>query len=153
MAYEDGIKTNGVDPAPELKALGSKKTTYTFSGPKSEMLETFPSPTSKSYVIVHKTKEFSSLCPKTGQPDFATIIISIIPDKRCVETKSLKLYLFSFRNEGAFMEAIINKITEDIAFAIQPIWLRVEGRFGARGGVKTTVSRTFAVEGSQVDEG
>jgi 7-cyano-7-deazaguanine reductase len=83
--------------------------------------------------------EFTCLCPKTGQPDFATIELDYIPDRKCVELKSLKLYMWSFRDEGAFHEAVTNRILDDLAAATKPRYMRLTARFYVRGGVFTTV--------------
>ncbi len=84
--------------------------------------------------------EFTCLCPKTGQPDFATLILDYVPDKRCVELKSLKLYIWSFRNEGAFHEAVTNRILDDLVRATKPRYMHLTARFFVRGGIFTTVS-------------
>jgi 7-cyano-7-deazaguanine reductase len=106
----------------------------------SKNLETFPNPNpGRDYQIRFEAPEFTCLCPKTGQPDFATIRIEYVPDQLCVELKSLKLYLWSYRNEGAFHEAVTNRILDDLVAAIQPRRLRVEGDFNVRGGIHTTV--------------
>ena len=106
----------------------------------SHMLETFPNPgAARSYAITCECPEFTCLCPKTGQPDFATIMIKYVPDKLCIELKSLKLYLWSYRNEGAYHEAVTNKILSDLVFACQPRWMEVVSRFNVRGGITTTV--------------
>ena len=106
----------------------------------SKNLETFSNPNpGRDYQIRFEAPEFTCLCPKTGQPDFATIRIEYVPDQLCVELKSLKLYLWSFRNEGAFHEAVTNRILDDLVAAIQPRRLRVEGDFNVRGGIHTTV--------------
>jgi 7-cyano-7-deazaguanine reductase len=84
--------------------------------------------------------EFTCLCPKTGQPDFATLILDYVPDRLCVELKSLKLYIWSFRNEGAFHEAVTNRILDDLVKATQPRYMRLTARFYVRGGVFTTVT-------------
>ena len=105
------------------------KTLETFSNPKPE----------RSYVIRFETDEFTCLCPKTGQPDFATIRIEYVPDRLCVELKSLKLYLWSYRDEGAFHEAVTNRIADDLITAIDPRYLMVEGDFYVRGGISTKV--------------
>ena len=103
-------------------------------------LEHFPNPEpGRDYEIRMETAEFTCLCPKTGQPDFATIRITYVPDQLCVELKSLKLYLWSFRDEGAFHEAVINRIAGDLAALISPRRLTVEGEFLVRGGIHTTV--------------
>jgi 7-cyano-7-deazaguanine reductase len=106
----------------------------------SKTLETFPNPKpGRDYVIRFETDEFTCLCPKTGQPDFATIRIEYVPDSLCVELKSLKLYLWSFRNEGGFHEDVTNRILDDLVAAVRPRRLRVEGDFNIRGGIHTTV--------------
>lgn len=121
-----------------LTKLGSQNTSYDYVEPKASMLETFENPADREYTITHETMEFTSLCPKTGQPDFATIRIDYIPDKVCVETKSLKLYLFAYRNEGCFMEGIANRIVDDLVNTMLPAWLKLEATFGARGGIQTS---------------
>ena len=83
--------------------------------------------------------EFTCLCPKTGQPDFATLVLDYIPDRLCVELKSLKLYVWSFRGEGAFHEAVTNRILDDLARATKPRYMRLEARFNVRGGIYTSV--------------
>jgi len=106
----------------------------------SRTLETFPNPKpGRDYLIRFETDEFTCLCPKTGQPDFATIRIEYVPDSLCVELKSLKLYLWSFRNEGGFHEDVTNRILDDLVAAVRPRRLRVEGDFNIRGGIHTTV--------------
>ena len=106
----------------------------------SKTLETFANPKpGRDYVIRFETDEFTCLCPKTGQPDFATIRIEYVPDSLCVELKSLKLYLWSFRNEGGFHEDVTNRILDDLVAAVRPRRLRVEGDFNIRGGIHTTV--------------
>jgi len=106
----------------------------------SKKLETFPNPNpERDYVISFEAPEFTCLCPMTGQPDFATIRISYTPDQRCVELRSLKLYLWSFRNEGAFHEAVTNRILTDLVEAIDPRVMSVEGDFYVRGGIHTKV--------------
>ena len=106
----------------------------------SKTLETFANPKpGRDYVIRFETDEFTCLCPKTGQPDFATIRIEYVPDALCVELKSLKLYLWSFRNEGGFHEDVTNRILDDLVAAVRPRRLRVEGDFNIRGGIHTTV--------------
>ena len=107
-------------------------------------LESFPNPNpDRNYEIAFDCPEFTCLCPKTGQPDFATIRIRYIPDKICVELKSLKLYLWSFRNEGAFHEAVTNKILDDLVAVTKPRWMTVEGDFFIRGGIHTVVTAIY----------
>ncbi|MDR2982038.1 MAG: preQ(1) synthase [Puniceicoccales bacterium] len=106
----------------------------------SKKLETFPNRhPGRNYVIELKTTEFTCLCPATGQPDFGTITIRYIPGPRIVETKSLKLYFWSFRNEGCFQEHLTNIMLEDFVQALDPVWLEVTGEFGVRGGIGITV--------------
>jgi 7-cyano-7-deazaguanine reductase len=109
----------------------------------SKELETFPNPNpERDYEISFEIPEFTCLCPMTGQPDFATIRIRYTPDQKCVELKSLKMYMWSFRNEGAFHEAVTNRIAGDIIEALDPRRLEVEGDFYVRGGIKTVVKVT-----------
>jgi 7-cyano-7-deazaguanine reductase len=104
-------------------------------------LETFPNPKpGRPYEISMECPEFTCVCPVTGQPDFATIRIRFIPSKTCVELKSLKLYLWSFRDEGTFHEAVTNRICDDLVKAISPRWVEVTGDFAVRGGIKTVVT-------------
>jgi 7-cyano-7-deazaguanine reductase len=106
----------------------------------SKTLETFPNPeAARDYLIHMEIPEFTCLCPKTGQPDFATLILDYIPDRACVELKSLKLYAWSFRNEGAFHEAVTNRILDDLAQATKPRFMRLTAKFYVRGGIFTTV--------------
>jgi 7-cyano-7-deazaguanine reductase len=106
----------------------------------SRNLETFPNPKpERDYEIRFECPEFTCLCPMTGQPDFATIRIAYTPDKTCVELKSLKLYLWSFRNEGAFHEAVTNRILDDLVSALKPRKCEVIGDFFVRGGIHTVV--------------
>jgi len=106
----------------------------------STQLETFQNPSRDTdYTIRMTLPEFTCLCPKTGQPDFATFELEYVPDERCVELKSLKLYLWSFRDRGAFHEAVTNQIADDLNRACQPRFLRLAGKFNVRGGIYTTV--------------
>jgi 7-cyano-7-deazaguanine reductase len=106
----------------------------------SKNLETFPNPNpARPYEIVMECPEFTCLCPITGQPDFATIRLRYAPAQRCVELKSLKLYLWSYRNEGAFHEAVTNKICDDLVAVLAPRWIEVTGDFTVRGGIHTAV--------------
>ena len=107
----------------------------------SKALETFANPRpGREYEIQMECPEFTCVCPRTGQPDFATIRIRYVPAHLCVELKSLKLYLWSFRNEGAFHEAVINQILDDLVQALRPKSLTVIGDFNVRGGIHTTVT-------------
>ncbi|MFH2006997.1 MAG: preQ(1) synthase [bacterium] len=104
-------------------------------------LETFDNPNpERDYEIRMECPEFTCLCPLTGQPDFATIRIRYVPDRRCVEFKSLKLYLWSYRDEGAFHEAVTNKILDDLVQALAPRRISVEGDFMVRGGIHTVIT-------------
>jgi 7-cyano-7-deazaguanine reductase len=112
----------------------------------SKTLETFPNPApARDYTIAFDAPEFTCLCPKTGQPDFATIRIRYVPDQSCVELKSLKLYLWSFRDEGHFHEAVTNRILDDLVRAVKPRRMEVCGDFLVRGGIHTVVTATYAV--------
>ncbi|MGH8719335.1 MAG: preQ(1) synthase [Burkholderiales bacterium] len=106
----------------------------------SKNLETFANPKpERDYLIEMEIPEFTCLCPKTGQPDFATLKLEYIPDGLCVELKSLKLYIWSYRNEGAFHEAVTNRIADDLVQAISPRWLKLTALFNVRGGITTSV--------------
>ncbi|WP_005031977.1 preQ(1) synthase [Holophaga foetida] len=121
---------------PTLKTLPKRAVTA-----PSKQLETFASPRpGRPFEIVFETEEFTCLCPMTGQPDFARLKITYMPDQLCVESKSLKLYLWSYRNEGAFHEAVTNQIADDLVAALKPTWLRVDGDFLIRGGIRTLVA-------------
>jgi 7-cyano-7-deazaguanine reductase len=103
-------------------------------------LETFPNPRPEhDYTIRMRIPEFTCLCPKTGQPDFATLELEYVPDRTCVELKSLKLYIWSFRNRGAFHEAVTNEIADHLAATLSPRFLRLQARFKVRGGIYTRV--------------
>ena len=109
-------------------------------------LETFPNiHPDRDYTIVHTCPEFTAVCPKTGQPDFGTIRISYVPDRLCVELKSLKLYLFTFRNRGVFYEHVTNLILDDLVRALRPRRMTVEGDFRVRGGISTVVQAVYEV--------
>jgi 7-cyano-7-deazaguanine reductase len=106
----------------------------------SKTLETFPNPQpERDYTIRMRMPEFTCLCPKTGQPDFAVLNLEYVPAKTCVELKSLKLYIWSFRNEGAFHEAVTNQILDDLVRATEPRFMRLMAEFLVRGGIYTTV--------------
>ena len=106
----------------------------------SKVLETFPNPApGRDYAIHMQIPEFTCLCPKTGQPDFATLLLDYVPDKLCVELKSLKLYIWSYRGEGGFHEAVTNKILDDLVKATRPRFMRLTAKFFVRGGIFTTV--------------
>jgi len=107
----------------------------------SRELETFVNPNpDHDYTIHIEVPEFTCLCPKTGQPDFATLYLDYVPDQRCVELKSLKLYIWSYRDQGAFHEAVTNQILADLVKALAPRFIRLRARFNVRGGIYTTVS-------------
>ncbi len=117
------------------------------SAPSKE-LDTFPNPNpERDYTIEINTPEFTCLCPVTGQPDFADITLRYIPDQRCVELKSLKQYFWSYRDEGAFHEAVTNKILNDIVDAVNPREAVVTGTFNVRGGLYTTVIASHSAPG------
>ena len=100
----------------------------------------------RDYKISINCYEFTSVCPKTGNPDFGTLHIEYIPDQKCLELKALKFYFFGFRNEGIFYEMIINKILDDLVEACQPRWMEVKGDFNIRGGIDTIVTATYQKE-------
>lgn len=103
-------------------------------------LETFPNPESgRDYTIRIRVPEFSCLCPKTGQPDFAELTLEYVPEDLCVELKSLKMYVWSYRDEGAFHEAVTNRILDDLVAATRPRFMRLSADFNVRGGIYTTV--------------
>ena len=106
----------------------------------SKRLQTFANPSPRrDYRICMEIPEFTCLCPMTGQPDFATLSLEYIPDRLCVELKALKLYIWSFRNEGAFHEAVTNRILEDLVKAAQPRFMRLSAKFNVRGGIYTAI--------------
>ena len=117
-----------------------------------KLLETFPNPnTDRDYTINFEIPEFSCLCPKTGQPDFAILEIDYIPDNLCVELKSLKLYIWSFRDHGAFHEAVTNKILNDLVATISPRYMNIVAEFNVRGGIYTTVTVEHIMDGWSLD--
>lgn len=127
-----------------LKQLGSEKTKYELDIPARSILETFENKfPSRDYSIQFIFPEFTSLCPKTGQPDFATITVDYIANHRCIESKSLKLYFFAFRQHGSFMETITNKILEDLVSICRPKQMKVTGKFNARGGTFINVTAEY----------
>ena len=122
----------------EFKLLGQKL------NKPSKILETFPNKVrGRKYLVELVTDEFTCLCPITGQPDFAKITIRYIPDEKIVESKSLKFYLWSFRNEGCFHEHIVNIIMDDLVAALKPVWCEVLGEFNARGGIAINVNAQY----------
>ena len=125
-----------------FKQLGKKSllSQAQLDNPRS-ILDTFPNPhKDRDYIIEFVFPEFTSLCPVTGQPDFATIVVRYVPDKLCVEMKSLKLYYFSFRNKGIFYEAVTNQILDDLVGVLKPRQMTVVGQFAVRGGTAGTVT-------------
>jgi 7-cyano-7-deazaguanine reductase len=117
----------------------------------SQTLDTFPNPAQgRDYRIHMEIPEFTCLCPKTGQPDFATLHLDYVPDASCVELKSLKLYIWSYRNEGAFHEAVTNRILDDLVAATHPRFMRLTARFYVRGGIFTSVVAQHVKEGWDV---
>ncbi len=111
---------------------------------KTKILETFPNPNpEKDYTIIHTATEFTSLCPKTGQPDFATIILKYIPDKICVELKSYKFYLQSYRNDGIYFEGATNRILDDLVKVLKPRYILVTADFNVRGGISSVVKTEY----------
>jgi 7-cyano-7-deazaguanine reductase len=110
------------------------------ASPSKTGLETFPNPSpDRDYTIRMEIPEFTCLCPKTGQPGFATLHLEYVPDAKCIELKSLKLYVWSYRDEGAFHEAVTNRILDDLVQMMQPRFVRLTARFNVRGGIYTTV--------------
>ena len=114
---------------------------------KKKLLETFENQyQDRDYLIEHIAPEFTSLCPKTGQPDFATIILEYIPDKLCVELKSYKIYLTSFRNDGIFYETVTNQILDDLVEVCKPRYMKIIAEFNVRGGIESTVEVEYERE-------
>jgi len=110
----------------------------------AKLLETFENPyPDRDYDIFIEAQEFTSLCPRTGHPDFGTIQIRYIPDRTCLELKALKLYLQGYRNEGVFYERLTNAILDDLVNACRPRWMQIKGLFRARGGITTTVTAEY----------
>lgn len=123
------------DKPQKLKTLGNTKTAYVYDKPSPLLLEVFLNQfPERAYVTEFIFTEFTSLCPKTGQPDFAEITVQYIPKEYCIETKSLKLYLLSYRQHGSFMETIVNNILEHLVSICHPRSMTVTGKFNARGG-------------------
>jgi len=123
-----------------LTLLGNSHATFPKS-PQQATLEAFPNPNpNRDYSIRIDCPDFTSLCPVTGQPDFAEIAVEYVPDERCIETKSLKLYLASYRNVHSFNEAVINRILDDLTTVCHPRRMRIDGRFVARGGLALSVT-------------
>ncbi|HEY0369303.1 MAG TPA: preQ(1) synthase [Chthoniobacterales bacterium] len=131
-----------------LSLLGRSETRLP-SSPNEAQLETFPSPAKRPYTIRFETSDFTSLCPVTGQMDFAHIVIEYVPNQLCVETKSLKFYLASFRNECAFNEAVTNRILDDFVGACSPRSATVTAEFSPRGGIALTVRAEYSGRGQR----
>lgn len=128
---------------PSFKLLGRSDATFPTS-PAPQILETFRNKFRKrNYEIHFDCPEFTSVCPVTGQPDFASLQIRYVPDELCLETKSLKFYLSSFRNTRSFNEEIINRILEDLVSSCRPRRMEVHGEFSPRGGIRVTVDASF----------
>jgi 7-cyano-7-deazaguanine reductase len=114
----------------------------------SRQFDTFTNPyPRRDYRIHMEIPEFTCLCPKTGQPDFATLYLDYVPDRRCVELKSLKLYIWAYRDQGAFHEAVTNRILDDLVSATRPRFMRLTARFYVRGGIFTTIVAEFRRKG------
>lgn len=113
-----------------------------------KLLETFKNDyPERDYDIIHTAPEFTSVCPKTGQPDFGTIIIEYIPDELCIELKSLKLYLNSYRNDGIFYESVANKILDEVVEICKPRYLLITAKFNVRGGISSVIKAEFIKDG------
>ena len=131
------------DDVSTLRTLGQGATSYPRTVTPA-LLETFPNAyPDRRYTVTFASEEFTSLCPKTGQPDFGVITIRYVPGARCIESKSLKLYLFSYRDEGTFMETLTNRILDDLVAACEPLEMEVTGDFAARGGITISVTATY----------
>jgi 7-cyano-7-deazaguanine reductase len=141
LLYTLRIKTIYMkDNVENLKNLGSHGTKYEYENPTKEMLETFKNQyPNRDYITEFVFNEFSSLCPKTGQPDFAKITIHYIPNKLCIETKSLKVYFLAYRQEKTFMETLTNRILDDCVAVCKPRYMRVTSEFNPRGGTLISV--------------
>ncbi len=111
---------------------------------KIKLLETFENQyPDRDYNIIHTAPEFTSLCPKTGQPDFAVITIEYVPDKLCIELKSLKLYLNAYRNDGIFYESVTNKILDDLVTVCKPRYMMITAEFNVRGGISSIIEAEY----------
>jgi 7-cyano-7-deazaguanine reductase len=114
---------------------------------KKPALELFDNPRpGRDYIITIRCPEFTSVCPKTGQPDFGTITIEYTPDKSCIELKSLKLYMQSYRDKGVFYERLTNEILDDLVEASKPVWMKIVSQFAPRGGITTDVTVQYRAE-------
>jgi len=127
----------------ELTLLGRSETRLPET-PDRAILEVFPNPSPESRIVIRlETREFTSVCPKTGQPDFATIQVEYIPDQNCIETKSLKFYWASFRNYQAFNEQVVHRMHQDLVAVCKPRKMVMVGEFGSRGGIQLTVRAAY----------
>ncbi len=144
--------TKSQDKTDQLVSLGKAGATkYNYDTPTPEILETFPNNfPGRPYIISIEFPEYTSLCPVTGQPDFATIIVEYIPDELCVESKSFKLYMGSYRNHQSFMETITNNILDHFVGRLSPLWMRVKGIFSPRGGTSLHVFAEHYKEDSEL---
>ena len=116
----------------------------------ADLLETFPNPhPGRDYVIEHVAEEFTSVCPKTGLPDFGKIVLRYTPDKRCLELKSYKMYLLAYRDLGIFQENVVNRVLRDVVAAAKPVRATVIGDFSARGGLTTLVTASWSRRGKR----
>ena len=142
---------NKVDDIKDLSKLGKKIENYKFTYNK-EGLEAFENKLGNDIFVKLDAFEFTTLCPITGQPDFADIIINYVPDKYLVESKSLKMYLFGFRNEGNFHEAVVSKIMQDLIDLLDPNYIEVIGKFSARGGIAILPFVNYAKKGTKYED-
>lgn len=146
MAKPKTAKTANKKGVARLKTLGASKSVIP-KKPSRKILETFDnSHPNREYEIIFDCPEYTSICPITGQPDFGVITISYVPHKYCIESKSLKLYLFSYRNHGAFHEEVVNMILDDCVAVCQPRRMTVHGEFNPRGGISISVTAEFDSE-------
>jgi 7-cyano-7-deazaguanine reductase len=114
---------------------------------KTRLLEVFENAyTDRDYTVIHEAPEFTSVCPKTGQPDFATITIEYVPDLFCIELKSLKIYLNSYRNDGIYFESVTNKILDDLVHVCQPRYMHITAEFNVRGGIGSIIEAEYSNE-------
>ncbi len=115
---------------------------------KTKLLEVFNNAyPDRDYLVTHSAPEFTSVCPKTGQPDFATMVIEYIPDKLCIELKSLKFYLNSYRNDGIYFESVTNKILDDLVRVCKPRYMQITAQFNVRGGISSVVKAVHTKKG------
>jgi 7-cyano-7-deazaguanine reductase len=141
LAVSPSILYDGIKSHPRIGV-------FAVAFPTNEGLETFDNQyPGREYVVEIVCPEFTSVCPKTGQPDFGTLTFNYVPDKKCVELKSLKLYLQQFRNEGIFYENVTNRILDDLVAVLHPRRMTLTAAFNARGGITTTVTATYTKEG------